>query len=196
MFSKLRSFGVRHHRKFIVFGALVGGGVLIKRYAEKKLIEWQETEMNQLLERSRKQQHFESTERTCNMTITSVLPQIQLAIGRSLDSDSITLLLKQKAPNKKDLWEQLKVIAFSRVISYVYGNAILAILLRAQVNILGAYLYLANQNPSKPDLELSPEAQSQFLSSSNYWLSTGIEQFCLVRLNRNNFIIIALFLMF
>ncbi|EFX72227.1 hypothetical protein DAPPUDRAFT_59197 [Daphnia pulex] len=180
MFSKLRSFGVRHHRKFIVFGALVGGGVLLKRYAEKKLIEWQETEMNQLLERSRKQQHFESTERTCNMTITSVLPQIQLAIGRSLDSDSITLLLKQKAPNKKDLWEQLKVIAFSRVISYVYGNAILAILLRAQVNILGAYLYLANQNPSKPDLELSPEAQSQFLSASNYWLSTGIEQFCLM----------------
>ncbi|KAK4009944.1 hypothetical protein OUZ56_019088 [Daphnia magna] len=180
MFSKLRSFAVRHHRKFFIVGALIGGGVLLKRFAEKKLIEWQETEMNQLLERSRKQQHFESTEKTCNMTITSVLPQIQLAIGRSLDSDSITLLLKQKAPNKKELWEQLKIIAFSRVMSYIYGNAILAILLRAQVNILGAYLYLANQNPSNPDLELSPEAQSQFLSSSNYWLSTGVERFCLM----------------
>ena len=180
MFSKLRSFAERHHRKFIVAGALIGGGILVKRYAERKLIEWQETEMNQLLERTRKQQHFESTERTCNMTITSVLPKIQLEIGRSLDSDSITLLLKQKAPNKKDLWEQLKVIAFSRLLCYIYGNAILAILLRAQVNILGAYLYLANQNPSKPDLELNPEAQGQFLSASNHWLSTGVEQFCLV----------------
>lgn len=180
MFSKLRSFTERHYRKALVLGALVGGGILLKRFAERKLIEWQEREMSQLLERSRKQQHFESTERTCNMTITSVLPQIQSAIGKSLDSDSITLLLKQKAPNKKDLWEQLKVISFSRLICYIYGNSILTILLRTQVNILGAYLYLANQNPSKPDLELSPEVQSQFLSTSNHWLTVGIEKFCLV----------------
>ena len=161
-------------------GVLAGGGYLLKRYAEKKLIEWQEREMNQLLERSRKQQHFESTERTCNITITSVLPQLQNSIGKALDSDSITLLLKQKAPNKKDLWEQLKIISFSRVISYVYCNSILAILLRAQVNILGAYLYLANQNPSRPDLELNPEAQARFLSASNHWLSVGVDQFCQV----------------
>lgn len=181
MFSRFRGFVERHHRKFFIVGALVGGGIILKKYAEKKLIEWQEAEMNQLLERSRKQQHFESTERTCNMTITSVLPQIQLAIGKSLDSDSITLLLKQKAPNKKELWEQLKIIAFTRILCHVYGNSLLAILLKTQVNILGAYLYLANQNPSKPDLELSPETQSQFLAASNHWLSTGIEKMCMVK---------------
>lgn len=180
MLSRIRNFAERHHRKFLIAGVLVGGGVLLKRYVEQKLLEWQEREMNQLLDRSRKQQHFESTERTCNMTITSVLPQLQTAIGKTLDSDSITLLLKQKAPNKKELWEQLKVIAFSRVISYVYCNSILAVLLRTQVNILGAYLYLANQNPTRPDLELSPEAQGKFLSASNYWLGEGVSQFCQV----------------
>lgn len=178
MFSRIRNFAERHHRKFLIAGALVGGGMFLKRYVEQKLLEWQEREMNQLLDRSRKQQHFESTERTCNLTITSVLPQLQTAIGKTLDSDSITLLLKQKAPNKKELWEQLKVIAFSRIISYVYCNSILAILLRTQVNILGAYLYLANQNPTTPDLELSPEAQGKFLSASNHWLGEGVSQFC------------------
>lgn len=180
MFSRIRNFAERHHRKFLIAGALVGGGMFLKRYVEQKLLEWQEREMNQLLDRSRKQQHFESTERTCNLTITSVLPQLQTAIGKTLDSDSITLLLKQKAPNKKELWEQLKVIAFSRIISYVYCNSILAILLRTQVNILGAYLYLANQNPTTPDLELSPEAQGKFLSASNHWLGEGVSQFCQV----------------
>ena len=63
----------------------------------------------------------------------------------------------------------------------VYTNVFLTILLRIQVNILGAYLYQANQNPSNPELELCPEAQSKFLSASNFFLTTGIEQFCLVQ---------------
>lgn len=180
MFSRVRSFFQRHQRKFFVLGIIVGGGIFLKRYAERKFIEWQEREMNQLLEQSRKQQHFESTERTCNITITSVLPQLQTTIAKTLDSDSITLLLKQKAPNKKDLWDQLKIIGFSRVVSYIHCNSVLSILLRTQVNILGGQLYLANQNPSKPDLELSPEGQSQYLSASNHWLTTGVQEFCLV----------------
>ena len=183
MFSKIRSFAERHHRKFLFVGAVIGGGVFLKQFAERKLLEWQEREMNQILDRSRKQQHFESTEKTCNLTIASVVPQLQMALSKTLDSDSITILLKNKAPNKKDLWEQLKIISFSRIMCYIYSNTMLVVLMRAQVNVLGAYLYLANQNPSNPDLELSPELQSQFLSASNFYLSSGIEQFCLVTLH-------------
>lgn len=156
---------------------------MIKKYAEKKLLEWQESEVNSILERSRKQQHFESTEKTCNATITSVVPKLQNTLMNSLDSDSITLLLRQKTLNKKqklELWEQLKVIAFTRVTCQVYTNVMLAILLKIQINILGAYLYQANQKPSNSELELCPEAQSKFLSSSNYFLTTGSEQFCLM----------------
>jgi len=180
MFSKIREFAQRHQRKFLFAGVMVGGGILLKKYAEQKLLNWQEKEVNQLLERSRKQQHFESTEKTCNVTIGSVIPQVQTTLSKALDSDSITLLLKNKAPNKKDLWEQLKIISFSRIISYIYSHTMLVILLRTQVNILGAYLYVANQNPSNPELELNPELQNQFLSASNYSLSTGMEQFCSV----------------
>jgi len=178
MFSKIREFAQRHQRKFLFAGVMVGGGILLKKYAEQKLLNWQEKEVNQLLERSRKQQHFESTEKTCNVTIGSVIPQVQTTLSKALDSDSITLLLKNKAPNKKDLWEQLKIISFSRIISYIYSHTMLVILLRTQVNILGAYLYVANQNPSNPELELNPELQNQFLSASNFSLSTGMEQFC------------------
>jgi len=180
MFSKIREFARRHHRKFLVLGAVVGGGVFLKRFAEQKFLQWQEKEMNQLMERSRKQQHFESTERTCNLTITSVTPQLQTTLSKTLDSDSITLLLKNKAPNKKDLWEQLKIIAFSRIVSYIYSHTMLVILLRTQVNILGAYLYRANQNPSDVELELDPDVQNQFLSASSFSLSSGTEEFCQV----------------
>ena len=42
--------------------------------------------MNSILERSRKQQHFESTEKTCNLTITSVVPKLQNAINNLVNS--------------------------------------------------------------------------------------------------------------
>jgi len=178
MFSKLRSFAERHYRKFVVTGAVVGGAVLLKRYAERKFIEWQEKEMNQLLERSKKQQHFESTEVTCNRTITSVMLKVESTIASCLDSDNITHLLKNKAPNKKELWDQLKVIAFSRIIAHIYSNSLLVILMRTQVHVLGAKLYMANKNPDDADLELNPDLQSKFLSASNHFLTTGIEQLC------------------
>lgn len=86
MISKIRSFVARHQRKFIVSGVVIGGAIVLKRYAEQKILEWQEKEMNSILERSRKQQHFESTEKTCNLTITSVVPKLQNAINNSVNS--------------------------------------------------------------------------------------------------------------
>jgi len=152
--------------------------VLLKRYAQQKLLGWQEKEMDQLLEQSRKRQHFESTEKTCNMTVLSVVPQLTSQICQNLDSDSITLLLRNKAPNKVQLWEQLKVVGFSRIISLIYSDVLLVILLRTQVHMLGAYLYLSNKNPDDSALELNPEVQSRFLSASSHFLSTGIERLC------------------
>jgi len=158
--------------------AVAGSAYLVKHYAEKKFFEWQEREMEQLLERSRKQQHFESTERTCNLTVTSVMLKVESQISRTLDSDAITLLLKNKAPNKKELWDQLKVIAFSRIMAHVYSNTLLVVLLRTQITILGANLYKANKHPEDDSLELSPNLQNQFLSATNHWLTTGVEQLC------------------
>ena len=84
MFSKIRSFFFKHQRKFFLAGVVIGSGILIKKYAEKKLLEWQESEVNSILERSRKQQHFESTEKTCNATITSVVPKLQNTLMNSV----------------------------------------------------------------------------------------------------------------
>ena len=178
MFSRIRNFAERHYKKFVLTGAVVGGAYLLKHYAERKFYEWQEREMDQLLERSKKQQHFESTDRTCNITISSVMMKVEAQIAKSLDSDEITLLLKNKAPNKKELWDQLKVIAISRIVTYIYANSMLVILLKTQVHILGANLFKANKYPENPDLELSPDLQNEFLSASNHWLTVGTEQLC------------------
>lgn len=93
MFSKIRSFIARHHRKFIVSGVVIGGAFILKKYAEKKIVEWQEKEMNSILERSRKQQHFESTEKTCNLTITSVVPKLQNSISNVVNSNVCFMIL-------------------------------------------------------------------------------------------------------
>ena len=84
MFSKIRSFLAKHQRKFFLAGVVVGSGIIIKKYAEKKIMEWQESEVNSILERTRKQQHFENTEKTCNLTITSVVPKLQNALINSV----------------------------------------------------------------------------------------------------------------
>ena len=181
MFSRMQNFARRHYRKFFVTAAVVGGAVLLKRYAQQKLLDWQEKEMDQFLEQSRKRQHFESTEKTCNMTVLSVVPQLTSQICQNLDSDSITLLLRNKAPNKVQLCEQLKVVGFSRIISLIYSDVLLVILLRTQVHMLGAYLYLSNKNPDDSALELNPEVQSRFLSASSHFLSAGIERLCQVK---------------
>lgn len=175
MFSSTWNFIKRHKRKFIFAGAVVGGVYFLGKYAQKKIQEIQEREANEYIAQARRQFHFESNQRTCNMTVLSMLPSLKEAIAAQLNSENLTTLLKTKPTNKLEIWEDLKIISFTRTIVAVYSTCMLVVLLRVQLNIIGGYLYLdnsANKNTTAP--MAPPDVQQQYLSSIQHLLGDGL----------------------
>uniref|UniRef100_A0AAR2L2U5 Peroxisomal biogenesis factor 3 n=1 Tax=Pygocentrus nattereri TaxID=42514 RepID=A0AAR2L2U5_PYGNA len=175
MLSSTWNFIKRHKRKFIVAGALVGGVYLLGKYAQRKLQEMQEREAAEYIAQARRQFHFESNQRTCNMTVLSMLPTLREAIIHHLNAESLTALLKSKPTNKVEIWEDLKIISFTRSIVAVYSTCMLVVLLRVQLNIIGGYLYMDNSVTKNGTTPLAPpEVQQQYLSSIQHLLGDGL----------------------
>ncbi|KAM4693428.1 peroxisomal biogenesis factor 3 [Discoglossus pictus] len=172
------NFLKRHKKKFIVVGAFAGGVYLLGKYAQKKIREIQEREAAEYIAQARRQYHFESNQRTCNMTVLSMLPALREALMQQLNSESLTSLLKNRPTNKLDIWEDLKIISFSRSIVAVYSTCMLVVLLRVQLNIIGGYIYLDNSSVGKNGtaIRASPEVQQQYLSSIQHLLGDGLTE--------------------
>ncbi|KAL4649177.1 peroxisomal biogenesis factor 3 isoform X2 [Arapaima gigas] len=178
MLSATWNFLKRHKRKFIFAGAFAGGSVyLLGKFAQRKFREIQEKEAAEYIAQARRQFHFESNQRTCNMTVLSMLPTLRETIIQHLNSESLTMLLRNKPANKLEIWEDLKIISFTRSIVAVYSTCMLVVLLRIQLNIIGGYLYLDNsisKNGSSP--QAPPEVQQQYLSSIQHLLGDGLAE--------------------
>ncbi|XP_066559051.1 peroxisomal biogenesis factor 3 isoform X2 [Amia ocellicauda] len=171
------SFLKRHKRKFVFAGALVGGVYLLGKYAQRKIREIQEREAAEYIAQARRQYHFESNQRTCNMTVLSMLPTLRDAIIQHLNSESLTTLLKTKPANKLEIWKDLKIISFTRSIVAVYSTCMLVVLLRIQLNIIGGYIYLDNSISKNGLAPLAPpDVQQQYLSSIQHLLGDGLNE--------------------
>lgn len=72
----------------------------------------------------------------------SLLPSLQDEILNHLDTERLTMSLKIKQGNKLDVWGELKIVSFARVVVAVYSVCLLSVFLRLQLNILGGYLFL------------------------------------------------------
>ncbi|XP_037541902.1 peroxisomal biogenesis factor 3 [Nematolebias whitei] len=177
MLSSVWNFMKRHKKKFIFTGALVGGAYLLGKYAQKKIKDVQENEASAYIAQARRQFHFESNQRTCNMTVLSMLPALREAITTQLNSESLTALLKTKPANKLEIWEDLKIISFTRTVVAVYSTCMLVVLLRVQLNIIGGYLYLDNSvGKSATNPQAPPDVQQQYLSSIQHLLGDGLAE--------------------
>lgn len=173
MFSTVRNFLHRHRRKFFVTGAVFGSLYLLMSYAQKKLREWQEKEAKKFFEMTRKKQHFESTERTCNQTILSLSKIVSESILGILNTEEIVQKLKDNPENKLLLWEQMKVMIFTRICVLAYALSILQVTLRVQLNIVGGYLYRDSVDEQGP--QISSELQAKYLSLCHHFVGQGVE---------------------
>ncbi|KAJ3606650.1 hypothetical protein NHX12_026171 [Muraenolepis orangiensis] len=177
MFSSIWSFVKRHKRKFLFTGAVVGGVYFLGRYAQKKVREIGEREAGEYISQARRQFHFESNQRTCNMTVLSMLPTLKEAIIHQLNSESLTALLKTKPANRLEIWEDLKIISFTRTIAAIYSTCMLVVLLRVKLNIIGGYLYLDNSaGGASANSMAPPDVQQQYLSSIQHLLGDGLTE--------------------
>jgi len=180
----------RHRRKFLFGGALVGGIYIVGKVAQWQLMRSQDQEAKIVLEKVRKQNHFSATESTCSLTLEALFPSLRRVVECQLDADRITTILKNKpSPSEKlQLWEELKVIGFSRCFVLIVGGVYLAVMIRVQLNILAGYLYvqeiagqpqaLNNNREVKP--KISVMMQEKFLNICTNFVSEGIEKLCVV----------------
>ncbi|XP_017778001.1 PREDICTED: peroxisomal biogenesis factor 3 [Nicrophorus vespilloides] len=167
IFSKVRGFLSRNRNKFLVGGAVIGGTVLLTKYAQQKLKDWQEKETREFLERTRKQQHFESTEITCNQTILSLIMTMNEALSECVNTEEIIASLRDNPDNKLELWEKLKVLVLTKASCLIYLSVMLVITLRIQLNVLGGYLFI-------DPMSIPSEVQQKYLHLCHNLLDTGL----------------------
>lgn len=175
MLSGIWSFVKRHRRKFLFAGVLIGGAVVLGRYAQRKLLEYQDREAAEYLANFRRQHHFESNQRNCNTTVLSLLPRLRELLCRLLNSEELTSQLRARPSNKLELWEQLKILSFTRTITAVYSSTMLAVYLRVQLNILGGYMYQDTVNGCNGMMtaQTTADVQKQYLAGVQYLFDQG-----------------------
>eukprot|EP00118_Oscarella_pearsei_P002230 m.9922 g.9922 ORF g.9922 m.9922 type:complete len:363 (+) comp21740_c0_seq1:51-1139(+) len=136
-------FFARHKRKFLTLTSVAVGG-----YALYKFLQWKWTskvaeEEARRLDDARLEHHFESNQRTCDMTARSLLPSLRKSLFQHLDVDRLKAALKSsQSANKSQLWSRMKTTSLSQLFVAVYGSCLLLVFLRVQLNILGGRLYL------------------------------------------------------
>ncbi|TMW45031.1 hypothetical protein DOY81_009889 [Sarcophaga bullata] len=170
MLARLRDFLGRHRRKFVVTGVLVGGTYIALKYAQKKLIEMQERQAREFMEKTRRMQHFESTEKTCN--------QLQ-AILKECSTDQLLEQLRENPTNKLELWEEMKIVSFTRLTTFIYASSMLVVALRIQLNLLGGYLYcdtvtgLYNDQKDAKQPKINDDLKQKYLSLIRHFIQDG-----------------------
>ncbi|XP_046844195.1 peroxisomal biogenesis factor 3-like [Xenia sp. Carnegie-2017] len=188
MFSSLQGFFQRHRRKILYTGIVLGGGFVLGKIAQWKLNNWYETQQVELLAQSKKQLHFDGNQKTCAITLYSLLPNLRDAIFELADSQSITEKLKTKPVDKLVLWEELKILSFTRTIASVYASSLLALFLRVQLNLLGGYMFVDVEATSTvlngvggtsvgaEVARMSDPIQKKYLGIVRYFLDTGVKE--------------------
>lgn len=171
----MKNFVSRHRRKFLIGGVFVAGGMLTLRYAQRKLIEYQEAKAREFFEKQRRSQHFEATERTCNQAIMGLAPTLVDEILKNLDADAIVADIRNNPKNKVQLWNKLKVLAVSRLCALVYASSMLVIVLRIQFNVLGGYLYKDTVNNEE---QITAELQQNYVALVQHFLKDGCAALC------------------
>ena len=185
MWASIRDFFRRHRRKFVITGAVVGGAYLLGRYARWSCAEWQRQQELEYLAQARKQHHFESNQRTCTITLFSLLPSLRHTLLEKLNTEAITAQLRQKSDSKLQLWEELKILSFTRTVTAIYSSCLLFVFLRVQLNILGGYMYLDSLVASDHEgtcnglngtrkMRASGELQKRYLALVKYLLEDGL----------------------
>ncbi|XP_044758231.1 peroxisomal biogenesis factor 3 [Coccinella septempunctata] len=169
VFSKVRNFVSRHRGKFIVSSILITSSIILTRYAQQKLKDWQEKEMLEFLERTRKQQHFENIGRTCNQTTMNLASSLVEALSHVTDTDKTIAELQANTGNKVIVWETLKIQLFTKLCCLIYAMSMLVIILRIQLSIIGGYLY---KDPSS----IPTEIQEKFLTLTQNLMNDGLNK--------------------
>lgn len=177
-------FFKRQRRKLFFTGAVIVGGYvavkLAKWYMASKAAECEAI----LLDEARLEHHFQSNQRTCDMTVRSLLPSLKRALYERLDVEHLKTQLKSNpGANRVQIWEEMKTTAVSQLIVAMYSSCFLVVFLRLQLNILGGNMYLDSLNEEEDgeglnkrvDVRVSEGVQREYLNLVHCVLGDGMQ---------------------
>uniref|UniRef100_A0A5B7B7F6 Peroxisome biogenesis protein 3-2-like n=1 Tax=Davidia involucrata TaxID=16924 RepID=A0A5B7B7F6_DAVIN len=189
-------FWSRHRRKvYVTFGVLGSGYLLYKLYdAHRRRLSDLERDLagereNDELIKSQMQAHFENIQRIAD---TTTLPHAMLYLSSRVAEELNLLHLTEKLmkgkgqPNnltslqKLELWDELKILSFNRIVLSIWAMTLLSLYIRVQVNILGRHLYIdtarglgSSHLLDEADL-IDRNDEQQFLASTDFLSNHGM----------------------
>ncbi len=128
----------------------------VKWYLGDRLRGLEDATLRKELEAMRRRELFERNQATCREAVQSLLPVVEAALRRRIDTGALTArLVPDPGPREKlAVWEELKVAAVAQAIASVYVLAAVVVCAKLQLNVVGGYLYRelgTNNNVSDDD---------------------------------------------
>ncbi|GAA0140391.1 hypothetical protein LIER_01748 [Lithospermum erythrorhizon] len=189
-------FWRRHKRKVYVSLGIFGSGYLLYKihHWHRRRLSDLETELahereNDELIRARMQEHFQNIQMIADST---TLPHVMEYLSSRVEDELDIALIMEKlmrgkdkpnsltATEKLELWNQLKILSFTRMVLSLWSMTLLSLYIRVQANILGRHLYI-NTARVLGDSNLLEEAdvigrkdEQLFLASADFLSNFGV----------------------
>jgi len=201
LMESVKNFVQKNRKKIFITGGIFGGVYLIGRFAKGKLKELQETMALDQITRENIKKRYQRNQFDCLTTTANFLPILLEEISSAYNVEIITTRLQHtkntniqtnsedqedverlqalEKKTKRELWEELKIMSFTRLIASVYIINLIALFTYLQINLIGRYVYIDSVitlNHNKTDNISSTSTRERALSNeSSKGLSTEIQ---------------------
>ncbi|XP_002120778.2 peroxisomal biogenesis factor 3 [Ciona intestinalis] len=137
--QKICSFLKRHKNKFIFTGVFLGGVIGSLKYAEYKINSFVAEDQKKMMERKKREKAFDQVQLHACSLVEVMLDSVLNKVLMLNDTEVILRRLKDKEHGKKlELWNQLKVGVFSRLVAGIYCLNLVTITVQVQLHQLAA----------------------------------------------------------
>ena len=118
---------------------------------------------------------FEEVTRKCSLTVVNICKKIEQILDEEFSASQILDQLNSCTDGEKkiELFNQLKLTIFNRILSEVYSFSLFTGLWKVQISIVSAYVYLDIKNRTN---FMERSKQLEFLEMSSYFCNRGLYQ--------------------
>lgn len=171
--NRFRDIFVKNRQRIVLITLAFGGSYFVYRFFRNRILSNESKQVREFMEKARRIQHFESTERTCNQMIVSINVEMLELINKKLDVNEILHQLRTNPANKVALWEEIKVLSVTRLTVVIYTTTIVAAMLRIQLNLLGGYLYRDAKENGNRCAKVTEHIKQRYLSIIHQYMYCG-----------------------
>jgi len=201
--ESIKTFVSNNRKKIFVTSGIFGGIYLIGRFAKGKLVELQQTMALDQITRENIKKRYQRNQFDCLTTTANFLPILLEEISSTYNVEIITARLqhtkntsaqinpedpeqdlekiqKLEKKTKRELWEELKIMSFTRLIASVYIINLISLFTYLQINLIGRYVYIdsvitLNHNKTENNASISDIREKSLSDDSAQGLSTEIQ---------------------